>query len=276
LGLILGHRDELRAWYGMRDNPHLHVALQRFPQMHGAVYWPYIHNAWPMRRRLEVIDQHYRLLEGRAAILAYAVQQEIHVAALENEYAGLRLVLDKAAWFLREGEVVLNLFVADRRIYSVAFSLAIEAGMPVVLVGAIQGANVEGISEVYKELTRATHGMRPRDLLITTLQMLCQHIGIGRLFCISNDCREHNSQYFGDSHRKKLRADYNEIWIEHGGVALDTGFFEIPVQVKYRQMQEIPSRKRAVYRRRYEMFGRLEAAIAAICARYRAETTVQP
>jgi hypothetical protein len=37
----------------------------------------------------------------------------------------------------------------------------------------------------------------------------------------------------------------DRVWIEHGGEALDNGFFEIPTLVKYRNMSEIPTRKRA-------------------------------
>ena len=60
----------IRNWYEISDNPLLTQALKRFPMMHGAMYWPYINHTWPMERRLAAIDQHFRMLGGRAAIIA--------------------------------------------------------------------------------------------------------------------------------------------------------------------------------------------------------------
>ena len=185
----------------------------------------------------------------------------------------MRLVLDKAIWFLREGEIVLNLFINDQRFYSIAFTLGTDAGQPIILVGALQGSNSEVAQEVYRDITHALHGMRPRDLLMVALKLLCRELGIQRIWAVSSDNRQHNSPYFGDSHKDKVLVAYNEVWLEHGGIALDNGFFEIPAVVKYRDMSEIPSRKRATYRRRYEMLDKLELDIQSSCAQHAERTS---
>ena len=143
------------------------------------------------------------MLDGSAKILAHATFEEVELARLEEEYAGLRLVLDKAKWFLREGESVLNLFINDQRFYSIAFTLGVEKGLPVVFVGALQGSNSDMAPEVYREITHALHGMRPRDCLMVALKLLCGEFGIGRIWAISSDFRQHNSPYFGGVHKGK-------------------------------------------------------------------------
>lgn len=268
LGRALVFLPDIRKWFEISDNPLLTKALKRFPLMSGAIYWPYINHTWPMNRKLAAIDQHFRMLDGSAGIIARATFEEVELARLEEEYAGLRLVLDKAHWFLREGEIVLNLFVNDQRFYSIAFTLSIEAGEPLILVGALQGSNSEEATIVYRDITRALHGMRPRDLLMTGLKLLCGELGIRRIWAISSDNRQHNSSYFGNSHKEKVLVAYNEVWAEHGGEALDNGFFEIPAVVSYKDMAEIPTRKRATYRRRYEMLDKLALAIKSSCAQH--------
>ncbi|MBU1483035.1 MAG: VirK/YbjX family protein [Gammaproteobacteria bacterium] len=264
----------IRDWYAISDNPLLTRALQRFPMMSGAMYWPYINHVWPMQRRLAVIEQHYRMLGGPAAIIAHATFEEIEVARLEAEYPGLRVVLDKAMWFLREGEIVLNLFVNDQRFYSLAFTLGNDdTGQPIVLVGALQGSNSDAAQDVYRNITHTLHGMRPRDLLMVAFKLLCTELGIDRVWAVSSDNRQHNSPYFGNSHKEKVLVAYNEVWQEHGGTELDSGFFEIPTAVKYKDMAEIPSRKRAAYRRRYEMLDRLALDIKNSCEQHAAQTT---
>ncbi len=271
LGRALVFLPDIRKWYEISDNPLLTQALKRFPLIHGMIYWPYINHTWPMERRLAAIDQHFRMLGGTAAIIADATIAEVEMARLEEEYAGLRLVLDKAVWFLREGEIVLNLFVNDQRFYSIAFTLGVDAGQPLVLVGALQGSNSESAQGVYRDITHALHGMRPRDFLMTAFKLLCGELGIHRIWAVSSDNRQHNSPYFGDSHKEKVLVAYDEVWLEHGGTQLDNGFFEIPALVKYKDMSEIPTRKRATYRRRYQMLDKLALDIKSSCARHAAQ-----
>jgi uncharacterized protein VirK/YbjX len=141
-----------------------------------------------------------------------------------------------------------------------------EAGQPLILVGALQGIKTADVNDVYRNITHALHGMRPRDFLMVALKMFCAELGIYRIWAIANDSREHNSPYFGESHKDKVLAPYNEVWAEHGGVELDNGFFDIPVTVKRKDISEIPTRKRAVYRRRYEMLDKLALDIKSSCA----------
>lgn len=258
----------IRRWYEISDNPLLTLALKRFPLMSGAIYWPYINHTWSMERRLAAIDQHFRMLDGPAAIIAHATFENIELARLDDEYAGLHLVFDKAKWFLREGEIVLNLFINDQRFYSIAFTLGVDTGQPIVFVGALQGSNSEAAPRVYRDITHALHGMRPRDFLMVALKLLCRELGIHRIWAVSSDCRQHNSPYFGDSYKEKALVAYNEIWLEHGGTELDNGFFEIPVMIRRKDMSEIPTRKRATYRRRYQMLDKLALDIKSRCAQH--------
>lgn len=268
LGLMLMFFPDVRRWFEISDNPLLTQALKRFPLMSGAMYWPYINHTWTMQRKLAVMDQHFRMLGGPAKILAHATFEEVELARLDGEYAGLRLVLDKAVWFLREGEVVLNLFINDQRFYSIAFTLGVEEGQPVAFVGALQGSNVDAAQGVYRDMTHALHGMRPRDFLMVAFKYLCTEFGIRRIRAVSSDYRQHNSPYFGGGHKEKVLVAYNEVWHEHGGVELDNGFFEIPTVVRHKDMSDIPTRKRAVYRRRYEMLDKLASEIKSSCMEY--------
>ena len=271
LGRALVFLPEIRKWYEISDNPLLTRALKRFPLMSGAICWPYINHTWTMQRKLAVIDQHFRMLDDSAKIVAHATFEEVELARIE-EYAGLRLVLDKVSWFLREGEIVLNLFVNDQRFYSIAFTLGMEDGQPIVLVGALQGSNSDLAPEIYRDITHALHGMRPRDFLMVAFKLLCNEFDINRIWAVSSDYRQHNSPYFGGGHKEKVLVSYNEVWAEHGGLALDNGFFEIPAIVRQKDMSEIPTRKRAVYRRRYEMLDKLALDIKSSCARFAAHS----
>lgn len=264
----LANLSYIQKWYETSDNPLMTESLKRFPLINGAMYWPYINHTWPMKLKLSTIDQHYRMLGGATAIIAHATFEDIELARLEDDYPGLRLVLDKASWFIREGEIVLNLFIGDQRFYSIAFTLGLDSDQPIVFVGALQGSNSDSALSVYRDITHALHGLRPRDLLMVAFKMLCHELKINRILAVSGDKRQHNSPYFGESHKDKVLVPYDQIWIEHGGTFLDNGFYEITTAFKHKEMEDIATRKRAAYRRRYQLLDKLALDIKAICARH--------
>lgn len=260
------HFPTVRAWYEKAGNSWLSLARERVPLMDGAIYVPYLNRHWSMARRLAVIDQHYRMLTGPVEILAQAITERVELVSFHEEYPGLRLVLDRASWLVFEGEVVLNLFVGEVRYYSLAFALGLDADESVILVGALQGAKAEEARDTYRAMTRALHGMRPRDLLLSSLQLLAVQFGVRRIWAISNDARQCCSAYYGKSRKEDIHANLDQVWIEHGGEDRGNGFFEIPVELRRRSLSEIPSSKRSVYRRRYRMLERVAQALEAACA----------
>lgn len=265
LSSAIKNRAILQQWFGTTNNPLRTRAIKRFPLIEGAIYWPYMNHTWPVSKRLAVIDQHYRMLDGVATILADATFSDVELVRCDESYPGLRLVLEKAPWFLREGEIVLSIFLEDERVYSVAFTLGLEAGIPVVYVGALQGRNLDNAMEIYRNITHAMHGMRPRDFLLAALKFLCAGLGLKTIWGVCSAHQQHNGSYFGSAHKEKLVADYDEVWTEHGGIANAHGFFEFPATVHYKEMSDIPSRKRANYKRRYAMLEKLESDIDTAC-----------
>ena len=253
---VLTHLPAIRKWFDISDNPSLTLALQRFPLISGAMYWPYLNHTWPLDQKLATIDQHYRMLTGRAAIIAEATLNEVELAKIE-EYTGLRLVLDKTEWFLREGEIVLNLFVNDQRFYSIAFTLGVEACQPVIFVGALQGSNSDTAQDVYRNMTHALYGMRPRDFIMVAFKLLCRELEIFRILAVSSDKRQHNSPYFGEAHKDRVIVAYDQVWLVHRGVAQTNGFYDIPAMVKHKDVEDVATRKRAAYKRRYQMLDKL-------------------
>jgi hypothetical protein len=70
------------------------------------------------------------------------------------------------------------------------------------------------------------------------------------------------------SKKKKacLQADYDELWQEFGAVDLDDNFVRLqPAQRK--PLEEIASKKRAMYRRRYEWLDTLALSCQQVLAR---------
>lgn len=243
------------------------------PTLLGVLSWPYVSAWWPVRRRTEHLARH---LASAAELPGLAVDvDEARVLLDLHEVApGLRVVLDHAQWFLREGPLVVNLFVADERVYSLAFSLGRDAdGRRAAWIGAVQGRSLETALDTYRDLTKALHGMRPRDYLVELFRMLCRAAGIEAIYAVADSARVHRSPYFGRAADGKLQVNYDEVWTERGGTPFDADLFRLPLTGALKPLEEVPSKKRAMYRRRYEL---LEASQRGIDAAYAAAAGAGP
>jgi uncharacterized protein VirK/YbjX len=255
----VAHRS-LRSWHAHSSVPPYALMVERHPLLPARSGQPYLNALWSLDERMRVLKTHYGLLT-QARVLAFPLDASVVLASLDDIEPELKLVLDKPKWFANEGEVALNLFSGGERLYSLLFTLGEVDGKRVAYVGALQGSSVVDAVDRYRNITRAAHGMRPRDLLFTAFRMLCLELGVERILAVSDRANVIRSGYFQNV--TMMFANLDDIWVEYGGVLGEDGFFEISPQLRLRELDEIPSRKRAMYRRRYDMLHSMQARVAS-------------
>jgi uncharacterized protein VirK/YbjX len=241
-----------------RERP-LGRLLEHRPETVGAIIWPYQCGDWDVQVRLDRIRDHYAVIEEIGGGIDFSVDGKLSLLDLSEISEGLHVVVDQPKWLLREGQLAINLFIHDLRIYSLVFSLFHQNGEIAAFVGGIQGSDVEGALDTYREITRAAHGMRPRDLLIETLRMLCVELGVSKIFATTDGNRVHRHRYFGSGWQHKISANYDEIWADRGGVRVNSLYYELDVVAPAKDVNTIPAKKRGMYRHRFEMLGRLKS-----------------
>jgi len=239
------------------------AALAERPQLLGAIQWPFLHKDWDVRHRFEAMRAHHAEVEN-LPWLRLRVEERRIFSELGDLMPGLRVVLDRPEWFIREGKLAINLFVENERVYSLAFALGRIGEQRVARIGAMQGRDLADIEAVYRTLTKKLHGARPRDFLFTVFQIMCQAAGVQRILGVSEACRHHLHPYFGSKKQTTPSANYDEIWQDRGGVPASGGFFELPVCPGVRSDSEIPSHKRAMYRRRYQLYDRVREDVQTL------------
>ena len=260
------HLDTFRSWVGDAGNPALQEALERRPSIMTCIVHPYLHASWSEPRKLEVIAGHYALLQGNLEFLRAASSQAIEVIEVDDR---LQLQIDAPGKFEHEGQLVINLVCEKVRLYSLAFTLGTTHGVRLAYVGALQGVNSPCALQTYRSLTHRMHGLRPRDLLVTVFRLFCRALGVRRILAVSDQDRVSGNRYFLSS--SQVFSSYDVVWLENGGVATEGGFFELDTCILRRSSEDIPSRKRAQYRRRYAMVSELSKHIANSIAEFQRE-----
>lgn len=151
-----------------------------------------------------------------------------------------------------EGYWVLELWHKPRNelVYLLTFAKLGDA----LLIAVVQGPNFEGSKEMVKQLTKLCHGLRPAYLMVETMKSLTKILGYNKLLGIPQ--KYQNKSRFIQS--KQYTVDYDAIFGESGGELKD--YWELPLEMD-RNLDDIPSKKRSMYRKRYAMLDDLAKVI---------------
>ncbi len=229
------------------------------PEMLGVIEWPYIHNQWDVKTKLDRIATHYEILsKSHPHLMQISTVPCIKVCDFDSISKGVSIGIDYAKWFTREGELVINIFRDDLRVASMAFTIGLHLDKVVAYVGAVQGIH-GGIPEedslaIFKTLTKDFAGLRPRSLLLEALKVVVSQLGAIKILGVCEQNRHHRHVYFGNDQKTVFKNDYNLFWEEHGGKLIDDiGFYELELAPAIRDLAIIASKKRGQYRRRNEL-----------------------
>lgn len=249
---LQGLRNFRRVSEIYSDRPHGNISkiLTDEPHFLGMLVWPLVDARWTAKQRLQKLILHYKVAANLGELLKIEPRQIKSILKLDALCETLEVCLENQPWFAREGQSTMSLFYAGERVYSVAFLLSEEEGKRIAYIGAVQGVKQSDSDDTYKLLTKAAHGMRPRDFSIALFLVLCEAMQVKNVLAVKDRYRQHQHPYFDASQRAAVFADYDEIWTENGAVLNDQEAFTLAPGVRRKDLTEVPSKKRSMYRKR--------------------------
>ena len=136
-----------------------------------------------------------------------------------------------------------------------------KEGNDAIWIGALQGPNMEDAKELVKRMTKFCHGYRTKNLILYMLQAVARAMEINKIYAVTNE------RYYANNHvrlDRKLKTSFSDFWAEAGGEpAKDSRFYTLPLIETRKTMEEVPTRKRAVYRRRFAFLDEVDENITA-------------
>ena len=243
------------------ENAFIQECLQKRPEYYQIITAPYINSTWNLNERVNRLVNHLSALQQKNWNFDFEYNYDILILDLSVvNISGYRIILDKPIWFHREGVLALNIFKDDIRIYTLSFSIEKNDNELAILVGGIQGRNIDNILDEYRILTKLLYGIRPRDFIIELLRIFGNVIGVSHIAAISDECRHQRHPYFGKNTTRPLPANYNEIWTDRGGVRESYSTYALPMN-SVRDIDAVAAKKRSMYKKRYELLRQIEHEI---------------
>lgn len=218
-----------------------------------ALLTTYCDKRFSAANRLQAITENLRLVEekmGAEHCQKLLTENHLLLSQLTDD---LQLFLNINQIDPFEGYFSINIKNQyNERVYDASFTFLSPNKL---LIASIQGPAGENAQEIVKQATKTLHGVRPMFMLMNVFKLLakkwhCELIGI-----------PHKAQgKYRLSARSKILFNYNEFWEENQGKYQDN-YWHIPLEIERKPLEEIASKKRSMYRKRYEMLDKMESDI---------------
>lgn len=250
--------------------PMLARMLQVQPGLPCRVHRPWLSMNMTRTQAVEALYWHYNsitaLLPARL-VNGYLSNAGITLAQLngkdEQRYS-LRLCSE--AMLDKEGEATLVFYDAQGTLLAeLTFTLCQFAGKNTLYIGGLQGAKAQVPHEFIQVATKACHGLFPKRLLVEAAMTLAPFLNVQQIRAVSNETHIYRHIRYRHKKQGQLHADYNSFWQSLGADADQNGDYLLPMTIPRKPMEAIASKKRAEYRRRYELLDSLQTQVASLC-----------
>ncbi|MCQ9122583.1 hypothetical protein BKG91_04655 [Rodentibacter caecimuris] len=206
-------------------------------------------------QRFEAITQNLNIAEEKLGLpfCKRLLQEQVILLSQLSDDLFLNLSLNFIDPF--EGYFAINIRNQNHeRIYDASFTFLAPNKL---LISSIQGPSHGNTQELIKQATKDLHGIRPMFMLMHVFRELAKHwqcdlIGIPHKF----------QGKYRLSARSKILFNYDEFWQENQGIYQDL-YWQLPLDVERKPLEEIASKKRSMYRKRYDMLDSLTSEIAS-------------
>lgn len=224
----------------------------------------FFYNKSNFTERVRLLQEHFCFLEKvlKPEVILDIYRENVQILwESEHDGAPLRMGIYYEPGQRKEGLLSVILRLGEKTLYQMIFWIQKNhQGEWAAYIGAIQGPNMDNAKDVIKRITKQCHAYRTKNLILHATQEVVRALGIQHLYAVTN------YGYYANNHvrmDRKLKTDFSRFWQEAGGIpCMDERFYELPM-VEYRKtMEEVPTRKRAVYRRRFALLDEIDNSIA--------------
>ncbi|MDO4430883.1 MAG: DUF535 family protein [Lonepinella koalarum] len=215
------------------------------------VSYKFCDNRLNKSQRLQAVIRHFevaRLLFGDSFCRRLLLEKSVKLADLTEE---LSIYLNINNIDTTEGFFSINIRNQTKSsLYDASFTFLSEQAL---LIASIQGPKGEYAQDVVKNATKQLHGVRPMYMLVNVFRLLSAGLN-----CVLLGIPHKAQAKYRWNDSSKLLFNYDEFWQDNGGKLNAKGYWQLPLEIERKTLEDIASKKRSMYRKRYEMFDNMQ------------------
>ena len=254
--------NELSQW------SHLDTLLTRQPRLPVRLHRPYLAVNFSRHQVLDALRYHYTLLSEAMSseeLTTYLNTQALTLAQIEGKNGDtFTLELTMQINLDKEGDSTILMRNADGDVLAeMTFTLLDYQNQRTLFIGGLQGGKRDLPHEAIQNATKSCHGLFPKRLVMEAVCRFAERLHVDQILAVSNDVHIFRGERYQDKN-KKILSDYDTFWEAVGGERDNEGYFHIPVAIARKDIAEIASKKRAEYRRRYELMDAIQSQMSGL------------
>ncbi len=223
-------------------------------------------------QRADAVIGHYQFVDSlssrQLASALTAVQETPLLTLCGKDESQFTFSASCAKSAEREGESTLWLRDGNQDVLaSLTFSVIREKDQWHLVIGGLQGPRKQISHDVIKQATRACHGLFPKRMLMEFIWQLAAQGGITGIYGASDNGHVFRALRYRLSKGRHFHASYDDFWQSIDGVKESTWRWQLPLQLERKTLESIASKKRAEYRRRFQLLDDMAAQVASLATR---------
>lgn len=238
--------------------PMLTQLLHVQPGLPCRLHRPYLSANFNRKDALNALCFHYQMLDYSVPKNLLRQHFSLHGARLVSmtgkDEVSYSIDFCAIADLDKEGEATLVMKNEEGIVLAeLTFTLCEHQGKSTLFIGGLQGAKSWVPHDAIQKATKACHGLFPKRLVLEATCLFAQHIDIEQILAVSNRTHIYRSWRYQKKKKGLVHADYDAFWESLNGQKRPDGYFLMPSLVHRKSLEEIASKKRAEYRRRYTL-----------------------
>lgn len=200
--------------------------------------------------RLHFLKSHFLFMERthKEDVIKHIYSSTIDPIVFYDEDTKLSFRLNYHRDMSREGLLWLLIEMNDNLLYKITFWFMEHNGVPTLCIGALQGGKTT--LDDNRFFTKKFWGLRPQNMALTVLRWYAKSLGIRHLYTFP----KHS---LWSTHINEQTA-ITEFWQEQGATPVkNTPFIELALDVPHKDLAEVATRKRSMYKKRYDFLDNL-------------------
>lgn len=242
----------------LMNHKYLQKEVYRYPVLCSKIHRPYISNSFSIDRKTSTIIASYTFLDNffKDEVLSKLYHDgEIDICQITAKNDSKYLIkLHLYTNFEKEGEFNLNCYDEENNLLA---KLTFAFDENYLLIGGLQGLEKDKDPNLLKVATKNLYGTFPKKLVVEALYDMFPNIP---KLAIANEGHIYLSTRYKFKKYRKISADYDEFWESFEGVK-QGDFWALPKEIKRKNIEDIPSKKRSQYNNRFAILDQMKAAI---------------
>ncbi|MEG0056969.1 MAG: VirK/YbjX family protein [Hafnia sp.] len=235
------------------------------PRLPCKLHHPYLNVHFKRRDTVKAIGEHYQMLDEalpNSVLRKIYRAQPYYLCEIEGKNEQLyRIGISPIDSLNKEGELSLLFYTAEGVMLSeCTFTLLMHSGKKTLFIGGLQGPKQSVPHELIQTATKGCHGLFPKRLLMQALCLFAHTVGCEQILAVGNETHIYKNWRYNKKKSRKMMSDYDAFWLSIGAVSTAEGYFSLPMTIERKSLEEIASKKRAEYRRRYQLLDTLESS----------------